>query len=206
MTCRQVDRTDKILLALAVVVILTWTVWIVPGALREPLVRYGSRGEVLAFPWSNLPGVICGCDSTFLVPWLLVLSLVIFGLRLRTPRPRWRRLCRQPGFVACGMISAGLGLFLLIWLIHQGLARTPWGRTSPYFVLFWEFRASFGPVYGLELIVLTFGLVLAAWALLFLGGFWRAEHSWLDRAGRFLGGSWIAFDVLRSLLYYWGLY
>jgi len=202
------DRMDKIVLALAEVVTLTWVVWVVPGAIGESIPRTGnSRGESI-LPWYNMPGVIGGYVSIFLVPWLLVLSLVIFGLRLRAPRPRWRRLCRQPGFVACGMISAGLGLFLLIWLLHQGLARTPWGQLSPYYVLFWQFRAPFGPVYGQELIVLTFGLglaVLGAWALLFLGGFWRAERSWLDRAGRILGAGWIMFDVLRSLLFYWGL-
>ena len=41
------------------------------------------------------------------------LALTILGLRLRRPRDRWRRLVRQPGFVAGLMAALVLALRLI---------------------------------------------------------------------------------------------
>jgi len=120
------------------------------------------------------------------MPWVLTLSVAILVLRLRAPRPRWRRLVRQPGFVACGMVTA----WLIIMLV-SGLVGAP------------DARRWIQPGFGLDLVGSTSVagvLILGAWTLLYVGGFWRPEKSRLDRAGRILGASWIALVLVLYLL------
>ena len=126
------------------------------------------------------------------VSWLLPLSVAILEWRLRSPRPRWRRLVRQPGFGACGIVSAWL--IVLMVPIGIGVALNP-SRLNPAFgyLLLAHFRGIGVPILG-------------AWILLFLGGFWRPEKSWQDRAGMILGASWIALELVRYLLYYLDLH
>jgi hypothetical protein len=42
--------------------------------------------------------------------------------------------------------------------------------------------------------------VLAAWAALRLGGRWRSEPNWIDRAGRILGAFWVVLWLSRWYL------
>ena len=97
------------------------------------------------------------------------LPLIAFGtptvllMRLRRPRPAWRELFRQPGFVAClSVLSALLIVVDLSWL---GMLIPDW---------------------------LSLGhAVTASWALLIVSRRWRSEAGWIDRLGRAIGVAWI---------------
>jgi hypothetical protein len=43
--------------------------------------------------------------------------------------------------------------------------------------------------------------VLGGWAVLVLSGRWRPEPSWIDRAGRIIGATWIGAVVLARFLF-----
>ena len=124
----------------------------------------------------------------------LVASLTLVALRSRRPRPRWSRLMRQPGWIACLAASgAGVAATGLDWVGRSygdsiGY-RSRWG---------WGFDPSdveTPPVVRLQAFTtvgLVVGLVvLTSWLILALGGRWRAERSWVDRAGRVVGVIWL---------------
>jgi hypothetical protein len=110
------------------------------------------------------------------------LMLALIPIRLARPRPPWRRLARQPGFVACWAIAAVLALGLVEGLFRvafQGGFKQ-WGGVWPFHAL-WELGVVFrGPF-----------AVAAAWLALALAGRWSPEASWIDRLGRALGLAWV---------------
>jgi hypothetical protein len=112
----------------------------------------------------------------FCAPW----TVAVLAVRLRRPPPS--DSIRQPGAVAC--ISMGLGSVLAsiqIAFKHtlEAGSGSWWpGAVDVDAILF------FGvPVCG--------ATVLGSWVGLLLSGGWRAEASWIDRAGRLLGAFWI---------------
>jgi hypothetical protein len=50
------------------------------------------------------------------VPFLITWTLAFLVLRLRQPRPRLRRLLRQPGMVACGAAVVAIA-FEVLWVL-----------------------------------------------------------------------------------------
>lgn len=140
-------------------------------------------------------------------PLAMAWTLAILALRLRRPRDRWRRLVRQPGLVA-GLMAA----LVLAWrlagfatmcarLIDRphlniltvkslGLGGT-WGGWPPDHLLF-------ETDHFLDTMATIGVAVASAWLLLLATGRWSPERSWIDRAGRALGGFWIACLPLTS--------
>jgi hypothetical protein len=144
-------------------------------------------------------------------------------VRLRRPRPGLRRLSRQPGVVACAAASAAMvagGLLAGAIAIVQDL---PSSRAGQFHLFFrppppttGTFSRPFFPASSFrprttslvnwpESIWMTFQAwiapaVMAAWATLILGRRWRAESSWIDRAGRCCGFYWIALSVYRWVM------
>ena len=122
--------------------------------------------------------------SGMLAPLAVSLSLGLWVLHLRQPRPQRRELFSQPGTIACTATVAESGLFVvkvcfaqayllrrnlpLPGLYHLWLNRLPWNGE----------------------------VVAVAWLVLWLSGSWRSEPSWIDRAGRTLGVYWILTGVL----------
>jgi hypothetical protein len=101
------------------------------------------------------------CTNAVL-PFLVIGTTVILGLRWVGPRPAWRTLVQQPGVAACA--AATVGLFAMLWL--------------------WSYR--------FRLAVLLPGtLVGIVWLGLAASRCWKSEPSWIDRAGRALGIAWL---------------
>jgi hypothetical protein len=160
------------------------------------------RLELLIDQQSISPPFVVAAGLPCLVCWTATVLL----LRLRAPRPRFRRLARQPGFVACfaaGVVLAvravGALLSALAWLLPELSAQAVYKTFVEYppcyrlwSSLLYPFPFAAPGEIGLA--------VAAAWLILGIGGSWRAERSWVDRAGRALGAVWL---IMIPLLYWW---
>ena len=134
-------------------------------------------------------------------PIVMAWTLAILGLRLRTPRPLWRRLLRQPGFVAGLMAAVVLAVRLLgfatmcvrvfgqpkFWIVS--VRRTGGGGAFPGQP---SWNLSFEVDHFLGTMALVGVSVAASWLFLLASGRWKPERGWIDRAGRMLGWFWIA--------------
>ena len=115
----------------------------------------------------------------------------LLWVRLRRPRPRPARLWRQPGFV--GLVAAGIVVsvnFVDRVGVEARQHRGVWVgwpsefQTTPdYLYRFLMPEGWDSPQVG--------PAVASAWAVLALSGRWKAEASWIDRAGRVVGALWI---------------
>ncbi len=153
-------------------------------------------GRVLPTMTGNWPQAGSSFDRAWMLavggtalalPCVLAWTVAVLVLRLRGPRPSWRRIVRQPGAVAC--LAASLGLLAASVLMASVIAYL-WmsGRWSGASwkdlagtLLEWEGLAS--PFVGVG--------VAISWAMLAIEGRWRSERGWIDRAGRALGLFWI---------------
>jgi hypothetical protein len=117
------------------------------------------------------------------VPILVVWTPTLLVLRLRHPRPRWRRLGSQPGMVgsSAATLVLCLGLLPLIPPDEWLLMSLPFDPRASFF-----YRGY--PGYG----------VAGAWVILALCERWRAEASWLDRLGRAVGWGWIIVNLIAQ--------
>jgi hypothetical protein len=126
--------------------------------------------------------------SRVLAPLATSLSLALWVLRIRPPRPSRRRLFRQPGMVACTAAVLGTVIFLLKVFLNK-------------FFLYWDNSGMqrLDAVWFVRL-PLNGEIVAVTWIVLILSGFWRSEPSWIDRAGRALGVYWILTALFFDLL------
>jgi hypothetical protein len=126
-------------------------------------------------------------------PVLLAWTLAATVIRLRRPRPRFRLLVRQPGAIACLLISAFVPVLFAFSLVNvYRISHWRPGQAIP--------NQCFGSlIYRLPLVV------LAAWITLWLNGRWRPEPSAIDRFGRLLGVGWIALYLFIEIctLVFW---
>lgn len=123
------------------------------------------------------------------LPYLIALTPAVMLMRIRRPRPRWRRLMRQPGMAACSVAMVPIVVALL------RLACREWPPQAPYpsdFDMIWD------PLYWD--CAFDAGLwVLAAWLALALSGRRRSEPSGIDRLGRLVGAGWLMVLAVRLL-------
>ena len=105
---------------------------------------------------------IIGSGLITLGGFLLPMGLAVLILRLRRPRPSWFDLVHQPGLWACAAP-------VLAVLVMPAL----------------------GVYFGIWSVAIFPGSVIAAWTALALSRQWCNEKSWVDRAGRLVGISWI---------------
>jgi hypothetical protein len=135
---------------------------------------------------------IAGRAAPFL-PCLAAWTGAFLVTRLRSPRPRRRRLLPQPGLV--GAVAA-LSILTIEWTLLMGSA---WfdGRFS----FMSPSRINDFVVNGAVLLAHHVGwAVVVSWLTLVLIGRWRPERSWIDRWGRVLGCTWIIVGPIASLL------
>ncbi len=140
-------------------------------------------------------------------PFAMAWTLAILVLRFLRPRPRWVRLVRQPGFVACLMAALALVWRLIgfatmcvrvagdpglaAWLPRHFEGRGCFMGGNPGWLLF-------DTDHFLNTMAMIGAAVASGWILLLVSGQRRPERSWIDRAGRALGWFWIAILPLTS--------
>jgi hypothetical protein len=126
--------------------------------------------------------------------WMLTLALAC--LHFRKPWPKPRRLAREPGFVACGAVLIASALRVLGALLGslELAASQPGARTDVgIFATAWETTAGdTWPWLGLT--------VASVWGLLVVTQTLRPQRNWIDRAGRILGGYWLAISFANAVV------
>ena len=132
-----------------------------------------------------------------LVPLALSLSLALWLLALKHSRGRLRRAFRRPGMAACTITLAYTILSSIGYVVFLQFSRA-WDRgvfNDPNSAMLW-IRIGMQPIF------LVGGAIASVWIVMWLGRTWRAERSWIDRAGRALGFYWIVLSVLFG----WGFF
>jgi hypothetical protein len=124
------------------------------------------------------------------LPFLMTLTTAALFIRLRRPRPRWRRLARQPGMAAC------CAAVVPIAFVSIGFAGLKWQLEPNATLWCGDWRAD--PLFG-GCGYLAGVWVLTTWLVLALGRRWRAERSAIDRLGRIVGVAWLAVLALWIL-------
>jgi hypothetical protein len=130
--------------------------------------------------------------QTWITPWLSMMTLAIFVMRLRRPRPPFRLMFRQPGAIAAvlAVLNLGyIGMFTLGRLAVRGTRGpgiffpTPLAQVLGDFFLFSSVQA--GP------------MIAGAWIALRLTGRLRRERGWLDGLGTLIGATWILIVIIE---------
>ena len=129
-----------------------------------------------------------------IVPFLITWTLAFPFVRLRTPRPPFRRLTRQPGMAGCTAASVAILYELtgIALIAHKLGIQWAIGRR------FLPDSSGFLRLNG-DLVSLW---VAAAWMVLALGGWSRAEPGWVDRLGRLLCLAWIVTKLIEAAFYH----
>jgi hypothetical protein len=118
--------------------------------------------------------IVMGLMSIYWTSLMAMVSLI--PLRLMTPRPPWRRVRRQPGFIACAAVAIGA--------VHRAL----------YFGVNCFWRPAVWANYNVLSLIASPSIgwiIISAWFVLAVSGRWRPEPSWTDRSGRVLAVAWI---------------
>ncbi|MGO9914164.1 MAG: hypothetical protein ACLQIB_05540 [Isosphaeraceae bacterium] len=124
-------------------------------------------------------------SSQAVVPFLAAWTTALLLLRLRRPRPRIRRALFEPGATACVAATVVIAV-QAAWISALLAAGSRIIHLSTVFEGYAQ-QVSFG--------------VLAAWTVLAVSGRWRNEPTWIDRAGRVMGVTWILITAVH-----WGSY
>ncbi len=149
----------------------------VPRAPAEWQALIGDAGDPLALR----AHILCRYSTFFLLMW----GIAFLVLRLRTPRPRLRRLIRSPGAAAC--ITALVVLLvefldvMTVWIMN--LVRPLQGFQVEATARLWEIVQSFGGNAG--------PAIVATWLILALSRKMVYEWNWLEVFGMLVGICWI---------------
>jgi hypothetical protein len=148
--------------------------------------------------WTSDLIVTCSDLTVFLVPVVAPWTLLLIVLRLRSPRPRWRRIWGQPGMAAClaavfGWCWSGLALILAL---DAGYVARPTRNNS---------LEAWAEKYLADEVFMYVGLaVAAAWMVQYASGRWRRSADWVDLLGRIVGALWILVGLVWTLRAYHG--
>lgn len=152
-----------------------------------PLLLFVGNAGTLALSKTQLPWWIRMQIAPFVVNFALGLCLI----RLRRPRPRLARLFRQPGTIACFVGTAAVLLGLLAMQLQLLVAVWWYGAGSSISYSFSSYTTTISESFG--------SAVAIAWLTLALSRAWRAEPSWIDRAGRTVGIVGIVIWIAKEL-------
>lgn len=177
---------------------------------------FGLTGGPLQGWWNSTPGhlVIAAMLSAFAMP----MTVACLALRLRQPRPPWRRVFIRPGaaaLLACCLVFAAR-LLELVAVFHSPTGGPVLGQGYPirvsdtsYVVLVESFFGN-GAMSSVQVgecfsvMVASFAYpcgyaVGGVWLVQAASGRWRPEKSWIDRLGRSLGLIWISITILTAI-------
>ena len=116
------------------------------------------------------------------------LTLTLFLVRLRRPRPPMKELIHHSGASAC----TGAVVVMVVRLITVALVLGFTAVDMPSYRSFPGIVALIGDIDEFQAVPSEIGCTVAAiWTLQLLGGEWEARPSWIDRLGRGLGVFWI---------------
>jgi hypothetical protein len=138
-----------------------------------PLEETEGRSPDYYFSWA-------AGTCAFLRPLVITSSAALWLARLRRPRPSIHRVFRQPGMAAMTAVLASFIVEVLQLLTDLLNERLLGGEVITGDSLWLD-----GVVHLQQLC--PGKAVLAVWIVLRLARLWRAERSWIDRAGRSLG-------------------
>jgi hypothetical protein len=189
----QSSATRKFTLFDAMVMVAATAVAFIPIRLRynDQLMRLSLQEYIWAqwsvglFGWGlNLSA------SVLVVAWGAALCF----LRLRRPRPRLVRICRQPGMAACfAVVAATIYSFtqygMLMWFYHYN-GKLEWSKALDGL----RSEAHWSTFTGW--VDMSVPLV---WLVLWSGKACRLEASWIDRTGRVLG----VYCTIACILFGW---
>jgi hypothetical protein len=144
--------------------------------------------------WSTMELLVTCSDITvFLIPVVAPWTFLLIVLRMRQPRPGWRRIWRQPGMAAC--LAALFGWLwtivpLLLAMNVGSVARSGRNITPED----WAQR------YLGDEVFMYVGLAVAAtWLVQYMSGRWRKSADLIDVMGRIVGVLWIAIGLVWTL-------
>jgi hypothetical protein len=159
-----------------------------------------------AAPFNGWIKGLWGC-LVLAAPLVMAWTLAILVLRFRRPWPRWVRVVRQPGFVACLMSALALawrllGFATLYVRVHNDPGLAAWlprhFEGSGCFMGGNPGWLLFDTDHFLNTMAMIGAAVASSWILLLVTGQWRPEQSCIDCAGRVLGWFWITILPLTS--------
>jgi len=199
---RRFHLLDAMILVAATALACGITVWIYRGSgeeisvsvVPEPNTTYPQPPPTVIASNQQIINFILDASFELILltlPFFAMWTLALIPIRLRFPRPRLRRLARQPGMRAT--CAVGMAFFFLV--VQFGILLFVFSPHVNY------------PIWG-DVAFLMYSVVptipglavLLSWMTLFLFGRWRAEPSWVDRLGRVLGAYWIAVAVALPAL------
>ncbi|MDG3006866.1 hypothetical protein [Paludisphaera mucosa] len=162
---------------------------------RIPL---SARGSMLSWrpgagPWGGRAIHLLMRLSAVIGPVVAALTVAAVVVRLRHPRPRLRRLVRQPGLVAC--VAATIALAMTLVQITPTTIMAIGSGTLPAWM--YDLRVFVARSCGYS--------VVGAWLALSFSGRWRSERGWIDRFGRTMGVAWlvaVAMDLVTPWIEY----
>jgi hypothetical protein len=150
--------------------------WGILGVIHEKILTKYFPDGILRPPDD---GNLSDLGGYFLAPW----SLALVAVRLYVPRASRGRLLTKPGFVATGTASIFMILRLAQFTVEDAL-------------LFGGDLHEFSLVHSVTEASPVAIAVITAWTLMAALGRWRAEASWIDRAGRAVGVAWVAMALM----------
>ena len=119
--------------------------------------------------------------SWFFLPF----TPAMIAIRLRKPRPTYRRLFWQPGI----QVSTAVGCAVVCPVLEWGsIALIPTDAFAHHFPFY---------AIGNGLTTMVGPMVAVSWLIAFLVGRRRSEAGWIDRGGRVLGWVWISLWVAK---------
>lgn len=137
------------------------------------------------------------------VPCLLCLTIAAAILRVRRPRPSWRRIVRQPGMTSLmtALLFLSVALPPIVLAVDLSYRKRNMGKS------YWAEAQTWADLPSALIEYLVYATpapgfaVIVAWTTLAVQRRWRNEPTWIDRGGRVLGVSWVLTGtVVASLL------
>lgn len=186
--CRPFRVSDAIILVAAIGIGLGWLVALSRSEINSRFPVWTSWNSPLYSLGTIISWIVVVCP-----PMLVSLSAGILVVRFRRPRPRWRRMGREPGAIAC-LIA------FLAWI----LSATAFAAFDIANRIAEGFDIGVGWVeYPLcSYPSLNVGLCVGiAWLAQWLGRVWRPSACWIDRFGRAVGLGWIMVFIAEHLKY-----